>query len=111
MSDLKNRHCEPPERFPGPMSPADRDAMLKQLHPEWNLDSDQGPISRRLRFGNFHETVGFVNAVAWIANREDHHPDLEVSYNQCVVRFTTHAVNGLTLNDFVCAARIDALLE
>ena len=67
-------------------------------------------IARRFEFKNFYQTISFVNAVAWIANSEDHHPDLEVSYKACRIRYTTHAVEGLSENDFICAARINALL-
>ncbi|EGQ63942.1 pterin-4-alpha-carbinolamine dehydratase, partial [Acidithiobacillus sp. GGI-221] len=62
------------------------------------------------RFKNFYETMAFVNAVAWISHREDHHPDLELGYNRCVVHYSTHAIGGLSENDFICAARVDALL-
>jgi len=70
-----------------------------------------GAIRKAFEFKNFYETVAFVNAVAWVANREDHHPDLEVSYNKCRIHFTTHGAGGLTQNDFICAAKIDALLR
>ncbi len=111
MSDLKNLHCQAPEAFPGPMSRAECEETLKQLDADWNLDAEVRRISRRLEFANFHETMSFVNAVAWVANREDHHPDLEVSYGHCIVRFSTHAVGGLSPNDFICAARVDALFD
>lgn len=111
MSDLTNRHCEPPENFPRPLSATECEDLMKQLHGDWKLQTDTGRISRRLKFANFHETISFVNAVAWIANREDHHPDLEVSYGHCVVHFSTHAVGGLSPNDFICAARVDALFD
>lgn len=67
-------------------------------------------IERRFRFKNYPETMLFVNAVAAIAHREDHHPDLEVSYDSCTVRFTTHAIKGLSENDFICAAKVNALV-
>lgn len=111
MSDLRNRHCEAPENFPGPLSATECADLLTQLHAEWRLDSGAGRISRRVKFAHFHETMSFVNAVAWIANREDHHPDMEVSYGHCVVHFSTHAVGGLSPNDFICAARVDALFD
>ncbi len=60
-------------------------------------------------FANYHETLAFVNAVAWIAHRSDHHPDLEVGYNRCRVAYSTHSAGGLTDKDFANAARIDAL--
>ena len=66
-------------------------------------------ISRTFSFKNYHETMAFVNAVAYVAHREDHHPDMEVGYNKCTVRFSTHSVGGLSENDFICAAKVDAL--
>ena len=68
-----------------------------------------GGIEKMYGFADFHETVGFVNALAWIANREDHHPDLRVSYNRCVVAWSTHDAGGVTQNDVVCAAKTDRL--
>ncbi|TVP83464.1 MAG: 4a-hydroxytetrahydrobiopterin dehydratase [Thioalkalivibrio sp.] len=111
MTDLRKRHCEAPEAFAGPLSSSECDEMFAQLHEDWDLDPAAGRISRRLEFASFYETMAFVNAVAWVANREDHHPDLEVSYGHCVVRFSTHAVGGLSPNDFICAARVDALFD
>jgi 4a-hydroxytetrahydrobiopterin dehydratase len=70
-----------------------------------------GALEKTYRFANFHETMAFVNALAWIAHREDHHPDLTVSYNRCTVRFNTHDVGGISASDFVCAAAVDALLK
>jgi len=84
--------------------------LLEQLHADWTLASDNQSISRTFRFKNYYQTLAFVNALAWIAHGEDHHPDLEVGYNRCLVRYSTHTVGGLSENDFICAARIDALL-
>jgi 4a-hydroxytetrahydrobiopterin dehydratase len=67
-------------------------------------------IVKSVTLTNFHQTMSFVNAIAWIANQEDHHPELTISYNKCKIEYTTHAVNGLSGNDFICAAKIDALL-
>ncbi len=78
----------------------------------WTLSGD-GPsvaIEKRYRFDNFHETMAFVNAVAFIAHTQDHHPHLGVDHNRCVVRFNTHDAQGITQTDFDCAARVDALL-
>lgn len=75
----------------------------------WQVSQDSKFISKRYSFKNFYETMAFVNAIAWIANQENHHPDMEVGYNYCNVKFTTHAVDGLTQNDFICAAKIDLL--
>lgn len=70
---------------------------------------DGNTIVKTYRFANYHETLAFVNASAWISHRTDHHPDLEVGYNRCVVRYSTHSAGGLTDKDFTCAARLDAL--
>ena len=69
-----------------------------------------GALEKTFKFKNFYETMGFVNAVAFIANTEDHHPDLAVSYSQCQVRFNTHDVNGISVSDFFYASKVDALL-
>jgi 4a-hydroxytetrahydrobiopterin dehydratase len=84
--------------------------LLERLHADWTLAVDNHSISRTFRFKNYYQTLAFVNALAWIAHGEDHHPDLEVGYNRCLVRYSTHTVGGLSENDFICAARIDALL-
>jgi 4a-hydroxytetrahydrobiopterin dehydratase len=84
--------------------------LMSQLDDGWNLADNGLEISRDFEFKDFHQTMAFVNAVAWIAHREDHHPDLEVGYGRCRVRFSTHAVGGLSQNDFICAAKVDELL-
>jgi 4a-hydroxytetrahydrobiopterin dehydratase len=78
----------------------------------WQLtgDGDQVAIEKTFGFANYYETISFVNAVAFVANAQDHHPDLSVHYNRCVVRFNTHDVKGLSDTDFECAALVDALL-
>lgn len=79
----------------------------------WLLE--EGRIARTFKFKNYYETLAFVNAIAYVIHTEDHHPDLAVSYNRCTVRFHTHSVNngqgGLSLNDFICAAKIDAIFR
>jgi 4a-hydroxytetrahydrobiopterin dehydratase len=80
--------------------------------PTWKLTGD-GPdvaIEKTYTFDNYYETISFVNAVAFIANAQDHHPDLSVHYNRCVVRFNTHDVKGLSETDFECASQVDGLL-
>ncbi len=77
----------------------------------WEMNTQQQIIQREFKFRNFYQTIEFLNAVAWIANQQDHHPDLEVSYNRCNVTFTTHSVGGLSENDFICAARVNALFD
>jgi len=78
----------------------------------WKLTGDGKEVAIEKSFGfeNYFETIAFVNALALVAHRQDHHPDLSVHYNRCVVRFNTHDVGGLTATDFECAAQADALL-
>jgi 4a-hydroxytetrahydrobiopterin dehydratase len=108
MAGLSQQHCRPPAEG---LQALEREAITRHLQqlPEWRLAGDGDSIEREFRFEDFYQTIAFVNAVAWIANREDHHPDLQVGYNRCLVRYRTHAVDGLSLNDFICAARIDQL--
>jgi 4a-hydroxytetrahydrobiopterin dehydratase len=117
---LSQKKCKPCEGGAKPLNPVMVKGYLAQLT-GWELvDPSSGPmgpsgrggeIVKNFRFQNFHETMGFVNAVAWIANREDHHPELEVGYKICKVRYMTHAIRGLSENDFICAAKIDQLLK
>ena len=83
-------------------------AFLGQLT-GWTMDEKATSIRRTFKFENYYKTIAFVNAVAWIAHREDHHPDLFVGYNTASVTYATHSVGGLSENDFVCAAKVDAL--
>ena len=76
--------------------------------PGWTRAAER--LEKTFAFADFHETMGFVNAVAWFANREDHHPDLTVSYNRCIVAWSTHDAAGVTMNDVVCAAKTERLL-
>jgi len=70
-----------------------------------------GALEKTYAFKNYHQTIGFVNALAFIANAEDHHPDLAVGYSKCTVRFNTHDVDGISVSDFFCASKVDALLS
>jgi 4a-hydroxytetrahydrobiopterin dehydratase len=79
--------------------------------PGWQITADEDAIAREFKFKNFCETMSFVNAVAHVANTQDHHPDLSVSYARCRVQYNTHTVGGISENDLICAARIDRLLR
>lgn len=107
ICDLSSRHCIPCEGGSQPLGGEEAERFLASLS-GWELQD--GAITKRFEFKDFCRTMAFVNAVAWIAHMEGHHPDLEVSYRACRVRYTTHAVNGLSENDFICAARVDALI-
>lgn len=92
------------------LSTADARSLLQQLHRDWSISEDGLQIQRRFGFQNYYQTIAFVNALAWIVHQQDHHPELEVGYNHCTAHFSTHSVDGLSENDFICAARIDALV-
>ena len=109
-AELAARHCRPCKKGDPPLAGERVSELLESLHADWHTDDAMQSITRTCRFGNYYETIAFVNALAWIAHAEDHHPDLEVGYNRCVVHFSTHSIGGLSENDFICAARIDALL-
>ncbi len=109
-SDLSTRHCESCEGIGAALTVEQVNNLMPQLADGWDVINDHKSIMKSFSFKNFYETMAFVNAVAWIANAENHHPDLEVGYNYCHVRFNTHALNGLSHNDFICAAKTDQLL-
>ena len=92
------------------LTPSQIEALLPEV-PGYRVDDARAKIRKEYEFADFYETIAFVNALAYIANQEDHHPDLAVSYNKCSVAFTTHDAGGLTENDFICAARINALIR
>lgn len=108
--DLTDKHCVPCEGGVEPMDRASAEALLADL-PGWALSDDGKLISRRFEFRGFFRTMAFINAMAWIANQENHHPDFSAGYNYCKVSFTTHAIGGLSENDFICAAKVSALLD
>jgi len=109
MNDLTEKHCKPCEGGVAPLSRDEASTLLARLEPEWSLTPDGKALRRAYAFKNFFHTIGFVNAVAYIANTEDHHPDIKCGYNYCRLEFTTHAIGGLSENDFICAAKIDTL--
>ena len=84
---------------------------LQKEVPQWEVIDDGQGLRRIFTFANHHEVMAFANAVAWISHREDHHPHLTLGYSRCELVYTTHAVEGLTENDFICAAKVDHLLD
>jgi 4a-hydroxytetrahydrobiopterin dehydratase len=108
MIELARKKCAPCEGGVAPLTAEQVRPMLKSLA-GWKLDGST--IVKTFRFKNYHETMAFVNAAAWVSHREDHHPDMLVGYKECRVAYTTHAIDGLSENDFICAAKLDALFE
>jgi 4a-hydroxytetrahydrobiopterin dehydratase len=105
MSELTQRNCRP--KAPK-LSVEQRRALTPQV-PLWVETADGLALTRSYDFKNFYRTMAFVNAVASVAHAEDHHPDMNVSYARVVVSYSTHDAGGLTENDFICAAKLDAL--
>lgn len=110
MKKLAELHCIPLPEGAAPLTSLEITEKLK-LVPNWETSPSQDKLIYTGHFTNYYETMAFVNAVAWIAHQEDHHPDLVVSYNRCVVSYNTHTVKGLSENDFICAAKINQLLQ
>ena len=110
LVNLKNKHCKPCE---GGVCPLDEDHSSRHLEqlPGWRLTGDKKGISRRLKFSDFSATISFINAMAYMSEQQGHHPDFSAGYNYCEVSYTTHAIGGLSDNDFICAAKINSLLE
>ena len=108
-NDLATEHCQPCQGKQHALSAPDIAQLLQRL-PGWNLTHDDKAIVKDFTFQDFHHTLGFINAVGYMANHENHHPDLEAGYGHCQVLWSTHDVDGLSLNDFICAARVEALL-
>ncbi|HBG31676.1 4a-hydroxytetrahydrobiopterin dehydratase [Candidatus Macondimonas diazotrophica] len=107
---LASKRCRPCEGDLPPLATERVLALLPQLQPGWHLSEDGRRIERQMRFRNYYQTSAFINAVIWIAHQEDHHPDISFGYNEAHIAYTTHAIGGLSENDFICAAKVDALL-
>jgi 4a-hydroxytetrahydrobiopterin dehydratase len=107
--NLADSHCKPCEGGVEPLKPQQCAELMEGLDPAWILDEGGASISRRFLFDAYSRTLAFANAVAWIAVVQGHHPVLTVAYGHCDVRYTTHAIDGLSDNDFICAAKVDRL--
>ncbi len=107
MKSLFKTKCRPCEDASGKLTTSEIKRFLKDV-PGWQLKN--GEIQKTFAFKNYYETVSFVNAAAWIAHTQDHHPEIEFGYKNCTIRYSTHSVKGLSENDFICAAKINALI-
>ena len=106
--DLVKSKCKPCEGGVAPLTADEIAQLVKQLN---GWAHANGVIHKTYEFKNYYQTMAFVNAAAWISHREDHHPDITVGYSKCRVEYVTHAINGLSTNDFICAAKLDALFD
>lgn len=105
ITPLHSRHCTATI----PKATAVEISEWSKLIPAWKIDA--GELCRKFDFENYYQTMAFVNALAWISHAQDHHPDLTVKYNACIVRYSSHSVGGLSENDFICAAKADGLVR
>ena len=109
MTDLVDKRCKPCEGGTEPLSADAVAELMPALNPGWAVSDGGKSITREFTFPAYSWTIAFANAVAWIATTEGHHPDMTVSYGRCVVRYSTHAIDGLSDNDFICAAKVDRI--
>jgi 4a-hydroxytetrahydrobiopterin dehydratase len=108
VCDLTSKNCKPCKGGVPALTQDEARNLLKQLD-NWELNNNV--ISKTFEFKNYYQVMAFVNAVAWMTHREDHHPDMSVGYNKCRVEYSTHAIGGLSENDFICASKVDALFN
>ena len=106
-TELQNKQCQRETQL---LDATAIGTLMDSIHADWTVTEDGKSISRTFRFKNYYQTIAFVNALAWVAHEQDHHPDLEVGYNRCIIHYSTHSAGGLSENDFICAARIDNLI-
>jgi len=109
MTELTKKKCIPCERQSPPLPPDKAEALMKKLSPEWMLLDDAHMIAKSFHFKDFVENMAFVNKVAAIAEEEGHHPDMTISYADLTIELMTHFIGGLSENDYILAAKIDAL--
>ncbi len=110
MSDLHEAHCEACEGQSAALEAAQVRELMSQLDARWSLRDDGQALCADFGFKNYYQTMAFLNAVAFIANRENHHPDISFGYNKVAMTWQTHSVGGVTHNDLICAAKVDRLL-
>ncbi|MEZ5421181.1 MAG: 4a-hydroxytetrahydrobiopterin dehydratase [Vicinamibacterales bacterium] len=110
VCDLRDRTCQPCQ---GGTPPLDAEACAKlmgELHGDWRLDAAARSLSRRFEFKGFAKAVQMANLAAWLGDKQGHHPDVTFGWGYCAVTYTTHEIGGLSENDFICAAKLDALV-
>jgi 4a-hydroxytetrahydrobiopterin dehydratase len=108
LVNLTSKQCKPCEGGTPPLTQAEANNLLIQLD-NWELKNNV--IAKTFAFKNYYQVIAFVNAVAWMTHREDHHPDMTVGHNKCRIEYSTHSIGGLSENDFICAAKVDALFR
>ncbi len=110
MSELNEKKCQACEGGVPPVGPQEAKRMLEKV-PGWSLDAEAKHLERSFKFKGFYATMSLVNAIAYLAQKEGHHPDMQLGYDYLHIKYTTHAINGLSENDFICAAKINDLVR
>jgi 4a-hydroxytetrahydrobiopterin dehydratase len=110
LRDLIDKKCSNSPELAPKLTEEETFELLSSINDDWLLSSVNQTISRKFEFKNYYHAMAFANSCAWIAQQNDHHPDMTVTYRHCDLCFTTHSVDGLSINDFICAAKVDALL-
>ena len=108
--ELRKQNCKPLKGKEHALHPDETHRLIDQL-PGWKFGDDESDIGKAFKFPDFAHALAFVNAIGWIAEKENHHPDIELGWGKCTVRFSTHDVGGLSINDFISAAKVEALVE
>lgn len=111
MTDLADRKCKNCEKDAIALNQDEIKSCLNSVNAGWQLVENGKSIQKTFKFPVYSRTIAFVNAVAWIASEEAHHPEMTIGYNYCEVIYSTHSINALTENDFICAAKIDLLVN
>lgn len=110
-SDLSSKKCVPCEGGIDALNREDARKFILKIDKDWVLSEDSKSIYREFKFKNHYEVISVINLIAWISHKEDHHPEITFSYNTLLVKFFTYAINGLSENDFICAAKIDNVIK
>lgn len=110
LQELLNSNCEEMTKNSKQIIIPTIESNLSELE-GWEVPLNYANINKTFHFKNYHQTIAFVNAITWLANKEDHHPKICFDYNSCEVTLATHVVKGLTMNDMIMAAKINALLD
>jgi len=108
MSELAQKKCVACEGGAAPLNKVEAEVLVKQLK-DWTLSGDGKWLSKDFTFNDFAASLGFVNKVGAIAEEEGHHPDVQFGWGKATIELTTHAIDGLSENDFIVAAKIDEL--
>ena len=109
--DLSSKKCLPCEGGIDALNKQDAKNFMSKIHKDWILSKDNKSILREFKFKNHYEVISAINLIAWISHKEDHHPEVTFGYSNLSIKFFTYAIDGLSENDFICAAKIDNAMK